>query len=256
MRIVTWNINSIKVRADFVGLYLDKEAPDVLCIQELKVPGDMVPRALFEDRGYHVAFHAQKTWNGVLIASKQPITDVHEGLGDAEEGQARLIAATTAGIRFVNLYCPQGQSADSPKFHYKLRFYEALREWIEEEVDLGQPAVVLGDLNIAPTADDIWDPFGMDGVPSFHPAEHEEWELLLELGLHDAVRPHVAPGTYSFWDYRGGAFHRGMGMRIDHILVSTPLLERVEGAWIDRAERKKKEGLTPSDHAPVGVTLA
>lgn len=255
MKIVTWNINSIKVRAEFVGMYLDKESPDVLCLQELKLSGDKVPRAVFEDRGYHLAVHAQKTWNGVLIASRQPIHDVIEGLGDAEEGQARMVVGTTHGIRIINLYCPQGQSADSPKFHYKLRFYEALREWIEDEVDLSVPTIVCGDLNIAPTADDIWDPFSMDGVPSFHPAEHEEWELLLELGLHDAVREHVAPGTYSFWDYRGGAFHRGMGMRIDHILVSEPLRSRVEGAWIDRNERKKKGDLKPSDHAPVGIVL-
>lgn len=256
MQIVTWNVNSIKARSEFVALYLDERAsPDILCIQELKLEDERVPRDLFEERGYHVASHGQKRWNGVLIASKTPLEDVTRGFPE-DEGEARLIAATTAGLRIVNLYCPQGQSADSPKFAYKLGFFDGLLAWLEASCDTTQPLVVCGDINIAPRPQDIFDPEGFAGVPSFHPLEHERWQKLLDLGLHDAVVPHITDNTYSFWDYRGGAFRFNRGMRIDHHLVSAPILERVEGAWIDRDMRKKRRGLTPSDHAPVGITLS
>ena len=255
MKIVTWNVNSLNAREEFVALYLDSAAPDVLCLQELKLADADVPTGIFESRGYHVAFHGQPKWNGVLIASKEPITAVVKGLPDADDGQSRLIAGTTGGVRFVNLYCPQGQATDSPKFPYKLGFYAGLREWLGANHTADEPLVVLGDLNIAPEERDIWDPAGHRGVPSFHPLEHEAWRELLTFGLTDAVAPHVAPNTYSFWDYRAGRFHKKQGMRIDHILVTPAVAERVTGAWIDRNERKKKQGLTPSDHAPVGVEL-
>lgn len=254
MKIVTWNVNSLKARREFVEGWLDANMPDVLCLQELKLDTDAVPVEMFEERGYHVAMHAQKQWNGVLIASRTPLEEVHQGLPQ-DEGQARLVAATTAGLRIVNLYCPQGQSVSSPKFKYKLRFYAGLRRWIRKNHSPEDPLVVLGDLNIAPTADDVWDEFRMDGIPSFHPKEHVEWRKLEQWGLTDAVKPHVPAGAYSFWDYRGGAFRMNQGMRIDHILVTAPLLPRVQDAWIDRDARKKRDGLTASDHAPVGVEL-
>ena len=256
MKIVTWNVNSLKARTEFVGLYLDAEAPDVLCIQELKLDTDAVPVELFESRGYHVAMHAQRQWNGVLIASRQPIVDVHRGLLMGDDGQARLVAGTTGGIRFVNLYCPQGQRVDSPKFPYKLRFYDTLIDWLPDACDLAAPLVVLGDLNIAPTADDIWDPERFRGVPSFHPEEHARWERLVGLGFTDLARPHLPPGTYSFWDYRAGAFHKGQGMRIDHVLGTAPVVPRVQGAWVGRDWRKKQGEFKASDHAPVTVELA
>jgi exodeoxyribonuclease III len=255
LKIATWNVNSLKARADFVSLYLDAEAPDVLCLQELKLPEDKVPREMFESRGYHLAIHGQPQWNGVLIASRTPIEEVHCGLPVGDEGQSRLVAATTAGIRFVNLYCPQGQSVDSPKFAYKLGFFRALNAWLREDCDPAAGLVVLGDINIAPTTDDIWDAEKWAGTPSFHPDEHELYGQLLDFGLSDAVAPHIEPGTYSFWDYRAGKFRFNQGMRIDHILVSASLRGRVSGAVIQRPWRKKKEGLTPSDHAPVEVTL-
>ncbi len=255
MKIVTWNVNSIKVRAEFVADYLDRVRPEILCLQELKVDAAHVPREVFTSRGYELAVHAQKTWNGVLIASQGAITDVVEGLGEAEEGQARMVACSTLGVRIVNLYCPQGQSVKSPKFMYKLRFYEALRAWVARDCDLGAPFVLCGDLNIAPGPEDIWDPFEMEGVPSYHPLEHQELEALMDLGLYDAVKPHIQPGTYTFWDYRAGMFHKNQGMRIDHLLVSEPLRERVTGAWVEREERKKKDELKPSDHAPVVIEV-
>ncbi len=255
VKLVTWNVNSIKARADYVSLFLDAEAPDVLAVQELKVDGPNIPLALFEARGYHVAFHAQPRWNGVLIASRLgPIEAVHRGLEGADEGEARLVSGVTGGLRIVNLYCPQGQRVDSPKFPFKLRFFDGLRTWLEQTLD-GSPTVVIGDLNIAPGPDDIWAPERFADVPSYHPEEHARWDRLLALGLSDVVRPHVPPKTYSFWDYRGGAFHREHGMRIDHVLANAAAADRVEGAWVARDWRKKKDGLTPSDHAPVVVQL-
>ena len=255
MQIVTWNVNSLKARAEYVGHYLDQAMPDVIGLQELKLDTDHVPVEIFESRGYHVAMHAQKQWNGVLLASKFPLTEVARGLPAADEGQARLVSAVTGGIRVVNLYCPQGQSADSPKFPYKLRFYDALQDWLVANARPDEPLVVTGDLNIAPEPRDIWDPEGFAGVPSFHPEEHARFARLLDFGLTDAVKPHVPPNTYSFWDYRGGAFYKKRGMRIDHHLVSASVAARVERAWVDRQWRKKYEGLTPSDHAPVGIEL-
>lgn len=256
LKIVTWNVNSLNARADFVALYLDAEAPDVFCIQELKLPEDRVPVELFEERGYHVEMHAQPRWNGVLIASKRPIEDVWAGLPEAvDEGEARMVSGVTSGIRFVNLYCPQGQSVDSPKFPFKLGFFKGLRAYLAERCDFSQPLIVLGDINIAPNEEDVYSVEAFEDTPSFHPKEHEEWDKLLELGLTDVVRPHIEPGSFSFWDYRGGAFRFNHGMRIDHILVSAPLVDRVASAWIDRDWRKKKQGLTASDHAPVGIEL-
>jgi exodeoxyribonuclease-3 len=256
VKIVTWNVNSLNARADYVGRFLDAEAPDVLAIQELKMEAAQVPRELFESRGYHLAMHAQPRWNGVLIASKAPISDVMAGLPAAEEDEARIIAATTFGVRFVDLYCPQGQAADSPKFAYKLRFYDGLIAWLRGVVTPDAPWVVLGDLNIAPCPEDIWDPAAFAGVPSFHPEEHARWAELVSFGLRDVVVEHTTPPFFTFWDYRGGAFHRHHGMRIDHVLTTAPVAARVTDVAVPRDWRKKVEGLTPSDHAPLVVILA
>ena len=256
MKIVTWNVNSLNARAEFVSLYLDAEAPDVLCMQELKLEDKDVPREVFETRGYHLETFGQPQWNGVAIASKEPLSDVHRGLPAGDDGQSRLIAATTSGIRFVNLYCPQGQRVDSPKFPYKLGFYRALNDWLRAECDPGQPLIVTGDLNVARLERDVWNVEKVAGKPTFHPDEHALWDELLAFGLTDVCEPHIEPGKFSFWDYRGGDFHKNKGFRIDHHLVTAPLVPRVKGAWIDRDWRKKHEGLTPSDHAPVGIELA
>ncbi len=256
MKIVTWNVNSLKARHDYVEGYLDTAKPDVLCLQELKLQTDAVPRELFESRGYHLAIHGQKQWNGVLIASKSPLTDVVCGLPGGDEGESRLVAATVDGIRIVDLYCPQGQTEDSPKFAFKLRFYAALQSWLAEHLDPASPWIVLGDLNIAPNEDDVWSPEAFENVPTFHPKEHEAWARLCALGLVDVVRPHLTTGRhFSFWDYRGAAFRFNQGMRIDHILVTEPVRARVRSGWIDRDFRKKRDGSKASDHAPVGIEL-
>lgn len=256
MRIVTWNVNSIKAREEFVGLFLDDVTPDVLCVQELKLEADKVPVELFESRGYEVALHAQKRWNGVLIASKTPLENVTTGLpGDAENGQARAIAATADGIRLLNLYCPQGQSVSSEQFPYKLAFYDAMERWLHDETKPDEPVVVLGDLNVAPRPEDVYSEEALEGIPSYHPEEHIRWSKLIDFGLEDVVAPRVPAGTFSYWDYRGGAFHRNLGMRIDHVLATAPVASRVTSASVARDWRKKKQGLTASDHAPVVVDL-
>jgi len=262
MLVVSWNVNSLKVRAEYVSMFLDAVQPDVLGLQELKLEEAAVPIELFESRGYHVAICAQKQWNGVLLASKTPLDNVVTGLSPADQGQARLVAASTRGVRFINLYCPQGQSVDSEKFPYKLGFYDALIDWLPGDSDLSASVVVMGDLNIAPEARDIYDPAKFAGVPSFHPEEHTRWRRLEDLGFSDTMVEYLPPGTFSFWDYRGGAFRFNKGMRIDHIMATVPIANKAQEAWVERDWRKVKpvkrddgtiEKLKPSDHAPVAV---
>ncbi len=261
MKIVTWNVNSLKARREYVELYLDSpDAPDVLGLQELKLTDEAVPRELFESRGYHLETFGQKQWNGVALASRWPLEDVERGLpagagGGGDEGQSRLIAATTHGVRVVNLYCPQGQGVDSPKFPYKLGFYDALIAWLGERIEPGEDWDVMGDLNVAREARDVWSEEALEGKPTYHPEEHRRWDQLLELGLVDAVLPYVEPGTFSFWDYRGAAFRFDHGFRIDHHLVTPAMAERVLHGWVDRPWRKKKGEHKASDHAPVGIEL-
>lgn len=259
MQIMTWNVNSLKAREKFVFDYLDEVQPDVVCMQELKLEEEAVPKELFDERGYKVAIHGQRQWNGVLIASKTPIRNVTSGLPDGDEGQARLIACeiddSKTTLKLVNLYCPQGQSEDSPKFQYKLRFYQVLRKWISDHYESGDNLLIVGDLNIAPLKTDVWDVGEFRNVPTYHPLEHKEWNQLLSLGLEDVVQPHIEPGQFSFWDYRGARFRLNQGMRIDHALATKSVAGWVIGAKIDRDARKKRKGYAASDHAPVTVTL-
>lgn len=260
MKIITWNVNSLNARRQLVSMFLDEVQPDVICLQELKLPDERVPTEVFTERGYHVAVHGQPRWNGVLIASKQPLEDVLCGLPEGDEGQSRFIAARVGGVRIINLYCPQGQAADSPKFVYKLSFFDALIQWLQDNEDASSELIVTGDINIAPEARDIYSPELFAGVPSFHPEEHRRWAQMVSWGLQDAMRDRVKPGTYTFWDYRGGAFYRNKGMRIDHFLVTEAIERRVVSTMVHRNWRKKRtnadgESLTASDHAPVELVL-
>lgn len=258
MKVVTWNVNSLTARGEYVSRYLEAEVPDILCIQELKLATEKVPTELFESRGYEVAVHGQPQWNGVLIASRVGLDEVEMGLPDGDQGQSRLIAATIDGVRYVNLYCPQGGSADSEKFPYKLAFYDALISWTRRELKRHSSLVVLGDLNVAPQEDDVWDPAEFVDVPSHHPEELTRWAELVGLGLTDVVYPRLPANPkerFSFWDYRGMSFRFNKGMRIDHVLVTDDIADRVASARVVREWRKKMDGLTPSDHAPVEVVL-
>ncbi len=250
MRIVTWNVNSLKARAEHVARFLDQVAPTVLCMQELKLEDDKIPRELFSSRGYHLVHHGQRTYNGVAIASRLPMRDLMIGLPQVEEQESRVIAATIGGLRIVNLYCPQGQNVESPKFEYKLRFYDNLIAWLAklDEPDL----MVTGDLNIAPRACDLFDPIGWRGTPSFHPLEHQRWQRMLDLGLQDAAEEWLPEGTYTFWDYRSRSFERQLGLRIDHFLVTPSVMARTQGAVVHRSVRAEEKA---SDHAPVQLDL-
>ncbi|MDP7018788.1 MAG: DNA polymerase I [Pirellulaceae bacterium] len=255
MKLLTWNVNSLKAREAFVADYLDETKPDIVCLQELKQTEENVARAVFEDRGYQLAIHGQLQWNGVLIASKKPISNIVKGLPDVDEGQARLIACQIEDLQLVNLYCPQGHTADSPKFAYKLRFFKGLRHWIAANYTPDDKLLIVGDLNIAPLKTDVWDVGAFKNVPTYHPLEHREWKELLAFGLEDVVEPHIEPGQFSFWDYRGAQFRENKGMRIDHMLATKAVGGWVRDASIDREARKKRNGLAPSDHAPVMATL-
>lgn len=258
MDITTWNINSIRARKERFTAWLADRQPDVLCLQETKVVDKSFPAGIFEDAGYHVAFHGQKTYNGVAIASKQPLEDVVKGVPFLEgDTDARGIAATVGGIRVVNVYVVNGKEVGDVKWHHKLDWLDALADWVDANASPSDDLVVCGDYNLCPTDDDTWDPDQWHGNIFCTPEERGRFKRLLDWGLTDAYR-HVNPhdwGRYAhtWWDYRRRAFGRGMGLRIDHHLVSQSVLARTKAVTIDREARK---GEKPSDHAPVVLTLA
>ncbi len=252
MKVVTWNINSVRARLDRLLDYLRTRAPDVLCLQELKCTDEQFPRLELQALGYEAEVFGQKTYNGVAILSKTPITDVARNMGPGD-AQARLIAGVVGGVTVVNLYAPNGQSVDSEAFGYKLEWYGRLARWLEGRAQ--RPLIVLGDFNIAPEPIDTWDPALWEGQTLFTPRERSALKLVMERhGLVDLFRvkhPGEA-GRFSWWDYRAGAFHKNQGLRIDHLLVSPPLAERCVEVDVDREARK---GPQPSDHAPVWASF-
>jgi exodeoxyribonuclease-3 len=256
MKIVTWNVNSVRAREERVGAWLDRQEPDVLCLQETKVQDELFPREVFETRGYALELYGQKTYNGVAIASRRPLEDVRRGLsGEDEPTQRRLIEATVDGIRVINVYVPNGSEVGSEKFVYKLAWLERLRVHLGTAHDPERdPVLVLGDFNIAPEDRDVYDPDALRGKVLFHEDEHARLAELTSWGLTDVFRRfHEEDGLYSWWDYRAAMFRRGLGFRIDLLLATGPLVERCTASEIDREERK---GNRPSDHAPVLVEVS
>lgn len=256
MHVATWNVNSLRVRLPQLLDWLRKAEPDVLCVQETKCTDDLFPSAALVDAGYpHLAFCGQKTYNGVAIISRRPLTDVVAGFTVGEpDPQCRLIRATVGGVRFIDCYVPNGQAVGSEKFAYKLQWLSRLRRELDATCDPGTPVVVLGDMNVALTDRDVWDPFEAEGEVLYHPLEREHVRKVLEWGLTDAYRTLMPEGRdYSWWDYRMGAFQRNHGFRIDHVFVSRPLVDRCREVRIWRETRKLDK---PSDHAPVSVVLA
>jgi len=252
--LASWNVNSIRVRAPQVIDWLREREPDVLALQELKVAEDAFPREPFEELGYRVLVHGQKTWNGVAIVSRSPAEEVRRTLpGMEDDPQARFLAARVDGVLVVDVYVPNGQAVGTDKYDYKLRWLDSLARWFEEELDPAEPIALLGDFNIAPDERDLWDPEAFRGEVLFSGPEREALRRLLEWGLADVFRRfHEDGGHYSWWDYRQAAFRRNLGARIDLVLVTPPLLERAVSSGIDRAPR----GLPrPSDHAPVLATF-
>ena len=253
MKIATWNVNSLKVRLSHLLQWLAAHPVDVLCLQETKLTDDKFPVAEINAAGYQVVFSGQKTYNGVAILSKLPISEVVKNNPRYEDAQQRILAATIGGMRIVCAYVPNGQAVDSEKYMYKMAWLAALREWLREEMAVHPDLALLGDYNIAPEDRDVHDPVEWAG--QIHCSERERAALtgIAELGLTDAFRLFEQPEkSYSWWDYRMMGFRRNRGLRIDHILLSNTLAARCTACEIDREPRKWEQ---PSDHAPVTATL-
>jgi exodeoxyribonuclease-3 len=256
VRVATWNVNSVKQRVPRLLPWLDQRQPDVVCLQETKVTDDAFGELLGEElarRGYELALAGEPAWNGVAILSKVGLDDVVTGVAGAPgfpHPEARAVAATCGGVRVHSLYVPNGRQPDSDHYQYKLAWLAALRE----VVATGPEAVMLcGDMNIAPTDADVFDPAAYAGHTHVTAPERAALAALTDLGLKDVVRERwPAERVFTYWDYRAGMFHKDLGMRIDLVLASAPVAGRVAAAWVDRHARK---GTGPSDHAPVIVDL-
>ncbi|MCL2523298.1 MAG: exodeoxyribonuclease III [Betaproteobacteria bacterium] len=253
MKLATWNVNSLRVRLPHLLDWLVEQRPDVLCLQELKLEDHNFPRDAIEDIGYHVAFSGQKTYNGVALLARQPITDVVHGNPLFPDEQKRLIAGTIDGARVICAYVPNGQEIGCDKYAYKLRWLSALADWLGEELAAHPQLALGGDFNIVPDDRDVHDPVAWAGGILCSDAERAAFRRLLDLGLKDSFRLFDQPEkTFSWWDYRTLGFQKNLGLRIDHILLSTPLAARCTAAGIDRAPRKRER---PSDHAPAWAIL-
>ena len=257
MKLATWNVNSLTVRLpqvlDWLSAQNEHGGMDVLALQETKTTDDKFPKAEIEAAGYHVAFFGQKTYNGVALITKHPITEVVHNIPGFADEMARVITATVEGVRVVGAYFPNGQAPDSDKFVYKMAWLTALQAFIKDELRRHDKLVLMGDFNITWDDLDVWDPVALAGTIHCTDEERAHFKALLDLGLTDAFRLFdQAPKSYSWWDYREFAFKRNRGLRIDHILVSSALVNSVTACVIDKAPRKNER---PSDHTPVVVTL-
>ena len=257
MKLATWNVNSLTVRLPQVLDWLSGQTAvggmDVLALQETKTTDDKFPKAEIEAAGYHVAFFGQKTYNGVALIAKHPITEVVHNIPGFADEMARVITATVEGVRVVGAYFPNGQAPDSDKFVYKMAWLTALQAFIKDELSRHDKLVLMGDFNITWDDLDVWDPIALAGTIHCTDEERARFKALLDLGLHDAFRLfEQAPKSYSWWDYREFAFKRNRGLRIDHILVSAALVKQVSACVIDKTPRKNER---PSDHTPVIVSL-
>ncbi|MBB6118172.1 exodeoxyribonuclease III [Nocardiopsis algeriensis] len=261
MRIATWNVNSARARAERIGDWLDRSDVDVLAIQETKARDDQFPASVLTDRGYEVAHHGLSQWNGVAIASRVGLDDVRigfpgqPGYGEPAEAEARAIGATCGGVQVWSLYVPNGREVDHPHYAYKLDWLKALRAAGAAALAEDPQAQIAftGDFNIAPQDDDVWDIAQFEGSTHVTEPERAAFRALVDAGFDDVVRRYTpGPGVYTYWDYKGLAFPKRKGMRIDFVLASPALAARVTGAGIDREERKGKGA---SDHAPVIVGL-
>jgi exodeoxyribonuclease-3 len=280
MRIATWNVNSMKARLEKIEWWLDRAAPDVLLMQETKLSDGDAPLMTFQMAGYQLVHHGEGRWNGVAIAARDgmsiddPITNFGDGpvrnsgagasgldeedFNPFDEARMLSVRVTPPGgdpIRVVSLYAPNGRVVGSPFYEGKLRWFARARRWLDETRDPKEPLVVGGDLNVAPTDEDVWAAARAHGGTHVSELERKGFRALLDWGLHDAYRDRnpKATGRFTWWDYRAGNFHKNFGMRIDHLLASDPVAERVVAAEIDREARKGKP--IPSDHAPLVLDL-
>jgi exodeoxyribonuclease-3 len=254
MRLVTWNVNSVRARQERVVEWTRANQPDVMCLQEIKVEDQDFPEAAFRDLGYHVAVWGQRTYNGVALLARAPLEDVRRGLdGGQPDEPARLLAATVAGLRVYSVYAPNGEAPGTEKFAFKLGWMGRLAEQLAEVVRPDAAIAVCGDFNVAPGDLDVYDPEGLREQIHVSTPERAALAKLTGVGLVDTFRKlHPTTPAYTFWDYRMLAFPKNRGYRIDHILLTPSLLARVTAARIDREARKGKQ---PSDHAPLIVEL-
>jgi len=249
MKLATWNVNSLKVRLPHLLEFLARHSPDAMCLQETKCEDAAFPAAAIEAAGYRWVHDGQKTYNGVALVSRDEPRDVSRGIPGFADLQKRVIAADVAGVRVVSVYCPNGQSVGSDKYEYKLRWFAALASWLGDELSAGKPVAVLGDYNVAPEDRDVHDPEAWRGQVLTSDAERTALRAITALGFVDAFRLfEQAEKSFSWWDYRMAAFRRNLGLRIDHILLSTTLAGRCRSCMIDVEPRRLER---PSDHAPV-----
>jgi exodeoxyribonuclease-3 len=249
MKIASWNVNSIRVRLPHVLDWLETQKPDVLGLQELKMPTESLPIEEIRQHGYHTAAFGQKTYNGVALLSREEPEDISQGLPNFPDEQRRVIAATYGDIRVVNLYVPNGESLTSDKFQYKMAWLAALNDYLTDESRRYANLAVMGDFNIAPDDRDVHDPEEWQNRVLVSDEERDHLQRLLSSGLADSFRIFDQPdGTFSWWDYRAAGFRRKRGLRIDLILVSPALADRCTASTVDPEPRKLER---PSDHAPV-----
>lgn len=249
MKVATWNVNSARARKDRLLRWLEKNRPDVLCLQEIKGSDADFPLAETTALGYFAALHGQKTYNGVAILALEEPQDVERGFGDdGDDAHARFIAATVRGVRVASVYVPNGRMVGSDKWDFKLAWLKRLRAWLERR-SRSEPLALCGDFNVAPEERDVKNPAFWEKTVLFHPEARRALREVTDWGLVDVFRRHhEEPGLYSWWDYRMLGFPKNDGLRIDLILATPALAERSVAAAIDREERK---GKLPSDHAPV-----
>jgi exodeoxyribonuclease III len=250
MLIATWNVNSVLARMPSVMRWLDLVKPDVLCMQETKCTDDKFPTLIFQERGYHCQLFGQQSYNGVAILTRDVCEIGRRGYADDDEtAQSRLITTHVGGINVATVYVPNGQSVGSEKYEFKLNWMKRLRDFLDANYDPATPVLICGDFNVAPDERDVHDVRLWQGRILFSEPERAALQHIKDWGFSDAFRLHTeAGGNFSWWDYRAGAFRRNMGLRIDHIYISEPLVKRNVRTWIDTEPRTWEK---PSDHAPV-----
>jgi exodeoxyribonuclease-3 len=266
MRIASWNVNGLRARLDFLCLWLQSRQPDVVGLQELKMEDGQIPHEALAAVGYRAATHGQKSWNGVAIVTRDPASGgpdvevLQRGLPGQEDFGARLITARIGrgadSLTFTTAYCPNGKHLEHDDYPRKLAWFDSLADHVASSASPDEPMVLCGDFNICRSPLDSWNEEAMAGDIFHTDAERERMAKLIDWGLVDVFRDqHPDTQAFSWWDYRGGAFHRKQGLRIDLLLATPPVAQRVRSCEIDREFRKKQEGLTASDHAPVMMDL-
>lgn len=259
MKIASFNVNSINARLPRIVEWFDRATPDVCLLQEIKCVNEKFPAQEFEDRGYNIAVHGQKTYNGVGLLSKFPFEAVQKGLpGDDSDDQARYIEALVtppgaAPVRIAGIYAPNGNPAPGPKYDYKLNWLSRLEAHLRGLLPHEEALIVAGDYNVIPQADDVHDPKAWEKDALFLPESRAAFRKIINLGFTDAIRQiHSSKTLYTFWDYQAGAWEKDNGIRIDHLLLSPQAADRLKDAGVDRGERGKEK---PSDHVPVWIEL-